>query len=300
MQTEHKQGSPGWHAQRVGMITSSRASGVLGRSKYATPDDVMREMVRGYFNKESEIIDNIAMKWGRDHERQAVYEYEEKSGNFVISSGFVDSPDVDFLGGSPDGLIDDEGLIEVKCPFYRQRIDIAKEPTYFDQVQLLLNVTQRTWCDFVVWKPSGLDIQRVDLDINWLKTHKKTFEDFIEGYRRNIAITALGLCSVYINEKYKTADDAEWSRLQDQYIDARHMADYAEAERTVVKIQMVEKAIMESGGSNIKLSNCTLFKTKRKGSIGYKKIVSEHLPDIVLDKYRGKPSESWTVKVLGD
>lgn len=298
METEHKQGSSGWHAQRVGMITSSRASAILGRSKYARPDDIMREMVRGHFNKESETLDNVAMKWGRDHERQAVYQYEEKTGNFVISTGFVKAPYLDYLGGSPDGLIDDEGIIEVKCPFYRQRIDIAKEPTYFDQVQLLLNVTQRIWCDFIVWKPSGLDVQRVDLDIKWLKTHKQAFEEFIKDYRKIIADEKLA--NFYTNEKWQNADGAEWNRLQEQYIDARMMSEYAETEKNLLKIQMVNKTIDENDGSNMKMSNCNLFKTNRKGSIGYKKIVSEHLPELDLENYRGNPSTNWSIRVIGE
>ncbi len=298
METEHRQGSEGWHAQRVGKITSSRASAILGRSKYATPDDVMREMVRGHFKKDSEIIDNIAMKWGRDHERQAVYQYEEKSGNFVISTGFVDSPDVDFLGGSPDGLIDDDAVLEVKCPFWRHAIDITKEPTYADQVQHLLSTCARSKSDFVVWKPSGLTIQRVDLDRSWLKTSMPIFEAFIKEYRKIIADPELA--KPYLAEKWQTADDAEWNRMQAEYIDARAMSMYAETEKNMIKMEMVGRAITENTGSNIKLSNCTMFKTKRKGSVSYKKIVDKHLPDLDLEEYRGKPSTSWSVRVTGE
>mgnify|MGYP002642100444 CR=1 FL=1 len=97
------------------------------------------------------------MDWGTEHEPNAKHAYTKQTGNEITDVGFVLPDNTDAYGGSPDGLIGDDGLIEIKCPkpetliAYRAAGVLPKD--YRPQVQGLLMITQRAWCDFYVWHP---------------------------------------------------------------------------------------------------------------------------------------------------
>ena len=96
------------------------------------------------------------MDWGIEHEPNARHWYSNTFGP-VRQAGFVLPDDTDTFGGSPDGLVGDSGIIEIKCP----RSDIlimyhaegVVPACYRPQIQGLLLVTGREWCDFVAWHP---------------------------------------------------------------------------------------------------------------------------------------------------
>jgi hypothetical protein len=97
------------------------------------------------------------MEWGSEHETNGKLAYTKATGREVRDVGFVLPADTDAYGGSPDGLIGDDGLIEIKCPTPETLIGIhaaGEMPTqYKPQVQGLLLITQREWCDFMVFHP---------------------------------------------------------------------------------------------------------------------------------------------------
>jgi hypothetical protein len=79
--------------------------------------------------------------------------YEAHTGTFVTQTGFWLHPEIPFFGASPDGLVGDDGLIEIKCPktpnHLRYRSE-GKVPTkYKRQMTCQILCTGRKWVDFV-------------------------------------------------------------------------------------------------------------------------------------------------------
>ena len=173
---------------RVGRLTGSRVGAVLGQSKYATRADVLAEMVAQARGQEPLFTGNEATQWGNDHESDAVAAYEEAHGVFTHSGQvFVIHPVHDFLACTPDGLVGDDGLIECKCPYRARYTHIDQKPEYLAQIRLQLECTGRQWCDFVVWRPDGVDVSRVHHDPSWLPLVLPTLEAFMAEYRAAIA-----------------------------------------------------------------------------------------------------------------
>lgn len=102
---------------------------------------------------------SAAMQWGIDHEAMARKWYVREHGHRVSEIGFVVHPVHSFVGVSPDGLVGDDGLIEIKCPQvkgFRQVMSTRELPSrYRWQVQGQMWVCQRGWLDFVCFYPPG-------------------------------------------------------------------------------------------------------------------------------------------------
>lgn len=79
-------------AERKGRITASAVGAILGLSKFATPDDVLRRMVREHFDEEKEFVGNIATRWGHDNEPQAIADSEQFCGEITAHDFVCVSP----------------------------------------------------------------------------------------------------------------------------------------------------------------------------------------------------------------
>jgi putative phage-type endonuclease len=161
METEIIQGSSEWFYQRLGKVTASRIADVIAKTKtgYSTSrDNYMAQLVveRLTFTKQ-ESYTNAAMQWGTDTEPFARAAYEAAQGVMVEEVGFVRHPTIEWAGASPDGLVGDDGCIEIKCPNTLTMIETLlsqKVPgKYFTQMQFQLACTGRKWCDYVVFDP---------------------------------------------------------------------------------------------------------------------------------------------------
>lgn len=97
------------------------------------------------------------MEWGIEQEPNAKASYTAATGRVITEVGFILPDETDAYGGSPDGLVGDDGLIEVKCPAPETLISYhaaGKLPDqYKPQVQGLLMISGREWCDFWAWHP---------------------------------------------------------------------------------------------------------------------------------------------------
>jgi len=97
------------------------------------------------------------MEWGTEQEPNARHAYELMTGNKVQEVGFVLPDNTDAYGGSPDGLVGDDGLLEIKCPAPETLISyhaLGGPPLqYRPQLQGLLLITRRAWCDFFAFHP---------------------------------------------------------------------------------------------------------------------------------------------------
>lgn len=107
---------------------------------------------------------NDATEWGTQNEANGILAYQQLTGNIVKASGLHIHPHLDWLAGSPDGLVGEEGMVEIKCPFYHRkggRLHKKVPPHYFMQVNALLEICNRKWCDYVCWAPEGMVVYRV-------------------------------------------------------------------------------------------------------------------------------------------
>jgi putative phage-type endonuclease len=159
--TEVVQGTPEWHALRLGKVTASRVADVVARTKSgygASRANYMAELITERLTGlQEEGYVSAAMQWGKDHEEEARTAYEFHKDTTIQVVGFVGHPTILHAGCSPDGLIDAEGVAEFKCPNTATHIDTlinGKPPSrYALQIQFQLACTQRYWCDFVSFDP---------------------------------------------------------------------------------------------------------------------------------------------------
>jgi putative phage-type endonuclease len=173
------QRSPEWYGQRLGKATASRISDVVARTKtgwsalrtnYAA--ELICERLTGrpganYVSRE--------MQWGIDHEDEARQAYADRCGLVVQMAGYVDHPEVAWSGASPDGYVDEDGLVEIKCPNPATHIDTllgsAIDGAHLIQMQWQMACTGRVWCDYVSFDPRlpqsmQLHVRRVERDLS--------------------------------------------------------------------------------------------------------------------------------------
>jgi putative phage-type endonuclease len=157
-----KQLSEEWFAAHINRITSSTAAAVLGLDPYRGPLAAYRSIVARKPHK-----DNWYTSWGTDNEARARTAYEVATGNLVQTTGFWVHHEHDWLGASPDGLIDADGMLELKCP---QQVHEFIPIQYEIQMAVQMIVTGRKWCDFFSWTPSATFLERRTLSDHAAKT----------------------------------------------------------------------------------------------------------------------------------
>lgn len=155
------QGSSEWFAVRCGKVTASKVADVIAKTKTgwgASRSNYMAQLiVERLTGKPAESYSNAAMQWGTETEPQARATYSFMRDVAVIEMGFAPHPSIIMSGASPDGLVGDDGLIEIKCPNTATHIEsllgAAIEKKYITQMQWQMACTGRKWCDFVSFDP---------------------------------------------------------------------------------------------------------------------------------------------------
>jgi putative phage-type endonuclease len=147
-----------WHKERMGKITASNFAKVLtkGRAKdkewgdtamtYAM--EICCEILTGEYKE----FTSAATEWGIEYEPFAKTAYTTETFNIIKEVGFIKFDDS--IGGSPDGLIGDNGMIEIKCPFnpvnhLERLLNNSVPDEYMAQIQGNLMICKRQWCDYV-------------------------------------------------------------------------------------------------------------------------------------------------------
>jgi len=154
-----EQGTKEWLMARLGIPTASGFDKIvtLKAEKSKQRDKYLYKLVgEKIINTPSESYTNDIMQRGKDLESEARLAYEFITGNEVKQVGFCISDDGKY-GCSPDGLIGDDGLLEIKCPSLAVHVEYLLKNTlpsdYFQQVQGQLLVTGRKWVDFMSYYP---------------------------------------------------------------------------------------------------------------------------------------------------
>lgn len=181
-----------WFAARLGKVTASRVADVIAKTKTgysASRENYMAQLVvERLTNTQAESFTNAAMQWGTDQEPFARAAYEVAQNVMVEETGLVDHPTIAMAGASPDGLIGEDGLVEIKCPNTATHIDTLLTQTvpakYITQMQFQMACTGRQWCDFVSFDPrmpakAQLFVKRVMRDEAFIKEIETEIKKFL-------------------------------------------------------------------------------------------------------------------------
>lgn len=292
-----EQGSQEWFDARVGVITGSRVAGIIGVSKYKNREDVMREMVREYFDAEREFQGNVATQYGNDHEDVALQDFELLTGYNVIRAGFILHQKCSWLGVSPDGVMDlpdSDAGVEIKCPFSGKIETLDDRPDYYAQVCLSLIVTNRDAWHFFCWSPDKSHHETVDIEqaVEWYAEHQDTIKEFYDEF--TAIISNKEKAEPYLADlEVDLSGSDEWQQAVENYALCKERLNKAkehEAEARDVLVNIAKKqGVKKTTGCGV-----SVIKSIRKGNVQYGKI--PELESVSLDKYRGKDSEVWSVR----
>ncbi len=182
-----EQGTQEWFEARAGIPTASMFSAVIskgrGNSDSKTRKTYMLKLLGERLTGElQDQITNEHMERGKLMEAEARTLYEFQSDNEVNEIGFVRNGD---MGCSPDGVIGETGLLEIKTKLPHLQLDALLKgempPEHKAQVQGQLMVTEREWCDFVsYWPKLPLLLVRVERDEEYIKELSKKIAIFNE------------------------------------------------------------------------------------------------------------------------
>lgn len=187
-----EQGSDEWHQLRLGKVTASRVADVMAKTKSGVSASRGNYLVQLAIQRVTGVVEesytNDAMQWGVDNEAQARVAYEIASQNFVDQVAFVLHPTIEGFGASPDGLVGECGLVEIKCPNSATHWSYIKanEPPnkYYIQMQAQMACTNTQWCDFVSFDPrmperSKLLIVRVPRNVEFIAEMEAEIKEFL-------------------------------------------------------------------------------------------------------------------------
>lgn len=186
------QGSEEWFAIRCGKVTASRVADVVAKTKTgwgASRANYMAQLIAERLTGTvAESYSNAAMQWGTDIEPRARVAYEFYRNADVAEVGFIVHPRIDMSGASPDGLVGDAGLVEIKCPNTATHIDtlLGQEvpAKYVTQMQWQMACTGREWTDFVSFDPRmpesmSMFVRRVFRDDKRISELEADVSDFL-------------------------------------------------------------------------------------------------------------------------
>jgi hypothetical protein len=190
-----EQRSEAWYSAKCGLVTSTRFKSLCAKETTDAYKDLVTnlacEIITGKLSlsRGEEDYTNQNMETGTEREPLARLEYEQESDCIVRQVGFITSDEetkyYGWIGDSPDGLLPDNGILEIKCPLARthfEYIEANKLPSeYRHQVQGHLFVTGLDYCDFVSFVPGmKLFIVRVEPDLELFKEFELRLDKLIK------------------------------------------------------------------------------------------------------------------------
>lgn len=203
------QGTAEWHAARCGCVTASRVADVIAKTKTgasASRTNYLAELVAERLTGEgAERFTNAAMAWGTEKEPEARAAYSFIHDADVQEVGFVLHPAIEKTGASPDGLVGDLGMVEIKCPQTATHIETLLGQSvpgkYVTQMQWQMACTGRAWCDFASFDPRmppemRLFVKRIHRDAALIAE----LENEVRGFLAELDAKLSALRGIYMRE----------------------------------------------------------------------------------------------------
>ncbi|XP_055956192.1 uncharacterized protein LOC130012386 [Patella vulgata] len=187
--------SDSWYEARSLRVTASNAKTVTTTKSKQGQYNLLKRLLWS-----KKVLDLKALKYGRDNEDHAFKNFQEGSltpGHALTKSGFWVNPKYPELGCSPDGLIWDcnkklVGVLEIKCPLVLENsgptdlenlsknqinnlcykiengeLVLNRTHSYYFQIQMQIAICGVDFCDFSIWSPKGMCIERIQRDIGF-------------------------------------------------------------------------------------------------------------------------------------
>lgn len=186
------QGSDEWFSARLGKVTASRIADIMAKTKTgwgATRKNYEAQLIAERLTgQREETFKSAAMERGNEVEAEARTAYEFFYDAVVSEVGFVDHPNIEMSGASPDGLIRSDGLVEIKCPNTATHLTTllggSIKGSYIKQMQWQMACTDAQWCDFVSYDPRmpehlQMFVQRVHRDPELIQSIEDHIKDFL-------------------------------------------------------------------------------------------------------------------------
>jgi putative phage-type endonuclease len=273
-----QQGSEEWLEWRKNKIGASDASAIMGISPWKSAYQLWQEKI-GLRDPEAP---TDRMKRGLELEPIARQRYEEMTGNVVEPCVLV-HPKHDWMIASLDGMsMDNRRFVEIKCVSENSH-EIARQGDipkhYYCQLQHQLAVAGLDSCHYFSFNGTeGVIVEcfRDDDFINEMIEKEKEFHLCIENLKPP-------------SEKYIERTDKEFENIVKQYLDTSAQIKWLSEQQENLRDKLIEL----TGGENCKGFGLKILKVVAKGMIKYKSI--PELSGLDLDKYRGKPTETWKI-----
>lgn len=192
--TRQQSSSTLWMKERQTRLTASNFGKICKMRSKTSSVNTIKNLLYPTFKS------SAATDYGKIHETFAVKEFEDMYGLKVTKCGLFVDPVHFYLGASPDGIIDDESIMEVKCPASIQsmspeegiiagkinfatiengELKLKRNHNYYYQVQGQMVITRRTFCYFVIWSQKGMLVEKISRDDHFWETkmiiHLKIF-----------------------------------------------------------------------------------------------------------------------------
>lgn len=207
MSDQIEQRSDEWFAARCGSVGASQIFDLMATTRNGTPTAgrvnlKAKLVIERLTGVQEDGFKSAAMQWGIDQEANARTAYEAHTGEFVTEVGLYRHPTIKGTHASPDGLVGDDGLVEIKCPNSATHIEALKtqkiDRRYILQMQWQMACVGRQWCDFVSYDPRmperlQLFIQRVERDNKLVAEIEAAVTEFLTEVVGDVeALNAIG------------------------------------------------------------------------------------------------------------
>jgi len=192
---EMQQGDDDWFAERIGSIGGSSIASVVAKGEGKTRKNLMYRLAGEILSDvKYEGYKNEHMDRGIEQESEARIRYELVTGNEVVQVGLIKL--TDHKHESPDGLVGNDGKIEIKCVIPSVQVETIisdRVPAaYRKQIQWGLFICERQWCDFISYSPlvtsRPMWVRRVDRDEKLIKELDEGADKFIKEMLEILAI----------------------------------------------------------------------------------------------------------------
>lgn len=296
------QRSPEWFEARKGRVTGSIAGAALGLCPWMSPAQVIRKLVREHHGAPSEFVGNPATEYGTRHERAATLRFMRATGLEVAECGFL--PIGDFSGASPDGLTSDDAILEIKVPYglrkevHPQFKSLDDQLHYAVQLQLEMIAARRDRAYFVQYRPQIGNFGDFDFSPEVIRIEE------VERWRRRKCCGLLKEIRAFYEKVQSELDNPvhlEPLRVQIESKEAEIILNHIDELDQQMKAakesrdDALKKLVELAGGQNAEICGRKLTKVVTQGAASYAKAIKEICPDADLEKYRGKPTESWRI-----